>query len=64
MSHAMGWWENLIAQIAETRTIAAKIPILLFMPAMLSRCYKADKLFQRPYVNRSIAGRVGTDKHS
>jgi hypothetical protein len=37
MSQAMGWRENFIAQIAETRTIGAKIPILFFMPAILSR---------------------------
>jgi hypothetical protein len=37
ISHAMGWWENLIAQIAETRRIVANIPMLFFMPAMLSR---------------------------
>jgi hypothetical protein len=37
MSQATGWRENLIAQIAEMRTIIAKIKILFVMPAMLSR---------------------------
>jgi hypothetical protein len=34
-SQAMGWRENLIAQNADRRIIAAKTPILFFMPAML-----------------------------
>jgi hypothetical protein len=37
MSQLMGWRENFIAQIAETKIIDPKIPILFFMPAMLSR---------------------------
>jgi len=47
----MGWGENLIAQIAKTRTIIANIPMLFFMAAILSRCYSAYKLFQRPYLH-------------
>jgi hypothetical protein len=37
MSQPMGWRENFIAQIAETKIIDPKIPTLFFMPAMLSR---------------------------
>jgi hypothetical protein len=37
MSPAMGCRENFIAQIADMRTIIAKVTILFFMPAMLSR---------------------------
>ena len=51
ISQAMGWGENLIAQIAKTRTIIANIPMLFFMAAILSRCYSAYKLFQRPYLH-------------
>jgi hypothetical protein len=36
MSQAMGWRENFIAQIADMRTIIAKVTMLFFMSAMLS----------------------------
>jgi len=37
ISHAIGWWENLIAKIVKTRRIVVNIAMLFFMPAMLSQ---------------------------
>ena len=46
----MGWRENLIAQNTKTRIIVANIPMLFFIPTMLSYRLQAHKLFNAPNV--------------